>query len=30
MVESGAGGAPPEKGFLLAFTILTTFPVNGR
>jgi hypothetical protein len=28
MLESD--GAPPEKRFLLAFTILTTFPLNGR
>jgi hypothetical protein len=30
MVESDADGAPPEKRFLLAFTIITTFPVNRR
>jgi hypothetical protein len=30
MVESGADSASPEKRFLLAFTIITTFPANGR
>jgi len=30
MVESGADGAPWEERFLLAFTILTTFPVKSR
>jgi len=30
MVESGADRPPREKRFFLAFTILTTFPANGR